>query len=93
MERVPGIQKAIINKCHNMGKISIVATEMLSSMETCTRPTRAEVSDVANAVLDGTDAVMLSDETTIGKYPTDTLRMMERIIATAEADYKLFRNF
>jgi pyruvate kinase len=93
MERVPGIQKAIINKCHNMGKISIVATEMLSSMETCTRPTRAEVSDVANAVLDGTDAVMLSDETTIGKYPTDTLRMMERIIATAEADYNYLEIF
>ena len=58
MERIPGIQKAIIAKCHNMNKISIVATEMLSSMEHTSRPTRAEVSDVANAVLDGADAVM-----------------------------------
>ena len=87
MERVPGIQKAIISKCHNMGKISIVATEMLASMESANRPTRAEVSDVANAVLDGTDAVMLSDETTIGKHPTEALNIMERIIASAEVDY------
>lgn len=86
MERVPGIQKSIISKCHNMGKISIVATEMLSSMECSTRPTRAEVSDVANAVLDGADVVMLSGETTIGKYPAETLKIMEKIIASAEED-------
>lgn len=86
MERVPGIQKSIISKCHIMGKVSIVATELLSTMETNTRPTRAEVSDVANAVLDGADAVMLSGETTIGKYPTETLSIMEKIIESAEED-------
>lgn len=86
LERVPGIQKTIINKCHTAGKVSIVATEMLSSMENVVRPTRAEVSDVANAVLDGADAVMLSGETTIGKYPIETLQTMERIIKAAEGD-------
>ena len=86
LERVPGIQKKIINKCHENGKVSIVATELLSSMEHTARPTRAEVSDVANAVLDGADAVMLSGETTVGKYPIETLKMMERIIKSAEMD-------
>lgn len=86
MERLPGIQKNIIAKCHNAGKVSIVATEMLSSMENEIRPTRAEVSDVANAVIDSVDAVMLSGETTIGKYPIETIAMMEKIIASAEMD-------
>lgn len=86
MERVPGIQKSIISKCHNMGKVSIVATELLATMETNTRPTRAEVSDVANAVLDGADAVMLSGETTVGKFPIETLSIMEKIIESAEED-------
>jgi pyruvate kinase len=86
LERVPGVQKKIVNKCHEAGIVSIVATEMLSSMETATRPTRAEVSDVANAVLDGADAVMLSGETTIGKFPIETLNMMEKIINSAEKD-------
>lgn len=86
LERVPGIQKAIISKCHIAGKVSIVATELLSSMEHVARPTRAEVSDVANAVLDGVDAVMLSGETTIGQFPVDTLKVMERIIKSAEED-------
>ena len=86
MERIPGIQKSIINKCHNFGKISIVATEMLASMEQVVRPTRAEVSDVANAVLDGTDAIMLSGETTIGKYPVETVDMMSRIANASEGD-------
>ena len=86
MERLPGIQKNIIAKCHNAGKVSIVATEMLSSMENEIRPTRAEVSDVANAVIDSVDAVMLSGETTIGKYPVETIAMMEKIIASAEMD-------
>jgi pyruvate kinase len=86
MERVPGIQKAIISKCHVAGKVSIVATEMMTSMEVNVIPTRAEVSDVANAVLDGTDAVMLSNETTNGIYPIETLQMMEKIIAAAEKD-------
>lgn len=86
MERVPGIQKAIINKCHLAGKVSIVATEMMTSMEADLLPTRAEVSDVANAVLDGTDAVMLAGETTIGKYPVEVVEMMHKIIKTAEND-------
>jgi pyruvate kinase len=86
METVPGIQKRIIDRCHALGKVSIVATEMLSSMENVLRPTRAEVSDVANAVLDGVDAVMLSGETTIGKYPVATIDMMARIAVSAEED-------
>lgn len=86
MERIPGIQKKIITKCHESGIISIVATELLSTMVNNDRPTRAEVSDIANAVLDGTDAVMLCGETTIGKYPIETLKMMERIIRTSEKD-------
>lgn len=86
LERVPGIQKKIIKKCHNAGIVSIVGTELMSSMERMSRPTRAEVSDVANAVLDGADAVMLSGETTVGKYPIETLRMVEKIIDSAEVD-------
>lgn len=90
MERVPGIQKSVINKCHLMGKVSIVATEFLASMETEERPSRAEVSDVANAVLDSVDAIMLSGETTIGKYPVETLSTMDKIITTAEEDINYY---
>ena len=86
MERVPGIQKSIINKCHLIGKISIVSTELMSSMEEDLIPTRAEVSDVANAVLDGCDAVILTLETTIGKYPIETVETMNKIISTSELD-------
>lgn len=86
IERVPGIQKKIIKKCHDTGKVSIVCTEIMSSMEQMSRPTRAEVSDVANAVLDGTDAIMLSGETTVGKYPIETLKIVEKIINSAEKD-------
>ena len=86
LERIPGIQKKIISKCHSRGIISIVATELLSNMTNLDRPTRAEVSDIANAVLDGTDAVMLSGETTVGKYPVEALNMMEKIIKAAERD-------
>lgn len=84
IERIPGIQKMVISKCHLEGKISIVAAEMLTSMENTLTPTRAEISDIANAVLDGCDAVMLSDETTIGKYPVETLSVMERVICESE---------
>lgn len=90
MERVPGIQKMIIKKCHEAGKVSIVATEMLSSMENGIVPTRAEVSDVANAVLDGADSIMLSGETTVGKYPVETLDMMSRIVEVTEEDINYF---
>jgi len=94
LEKIPGIQKRIIKKCHDKGKISIVATEMISSMENSLTPTRAEVSDIANAVIDSCDAVMLSSETTIGKYPVETLEMMERIIHEAEIsiDYDILDN-
>lgn len=90
MERIPGIQKSIISKCHLMGKVSLVATEFLSSMETVNRPTRAEVSDVANAVIDSVDGVMLSGETTIGSYPVETIIMMEKIIGSAEEDINYY---
>lgn len=90
MERVPRIQKMIINKCHLMGKISIISTEMMSNMENAVRPTRAEVSDVANAVLDGVDAVILSGETTIGRYPVETIDTMNRIIEESEKDQNYF---
>ena len=83
-EQLPIYQKMIVKKCRQMGKICIVATEMLESMKENARPTRAEVSDVANAVLDGTDAVMLSGETTIGKYPVETVRYMADICENTE---------
>ena len=86
LEKIPSIQKDIIEKCYLNNKISIVATEMLASMQLNKRPTRAEVSDVANAVLDGADAVMLSGETTIGHYPVETVDVMSRIIESTEED-------
>ena len=86
MERVPGIQKKIIRKCHEASKVSIVSTEIMSSMEKMARPSRAEVSDVANAVLDGADAILLSGETTVGKYPIETLKIVEKVINSAEMD-------
>lgn len=90
LERIPGIQKQIINKCHYLNKVSVVATEMLSSMEEAIRPTRAEVSDVANAVIDGVDAVMLTGETTVGRYPTEVLSMMSKILESAEEDINYY---
>ena len=83
-EMVPIYQKQMINTCRRMGKISIVATEMLETMMENIRPKRAETSDIANAVLDGTDAVMLSGETTIGKHPVETVKAMADICETTE---------
>ena len=83
-ERIPAIQKEIIKKCSIQGKPVIVATQMLDSMIRNPRPTRAEVSDVANSIFDGVDAVMLSGETAAGKYPLQSLDMIVRIIDEAE---------
>ena len=87
MDSLPILQKQIIEKCRKIGRTCIVATEMLASMYTNARPTRAEISDIANAVLDGTDAVMLSGETTLGKHPIDAVRYMAEACATAESYY------
>ena len=85
LEELPMLQKAIIRKCREKGKFAIVATEMLASMYDSPRPTRAEVSDVANAILDGTDCVMLSGETTIGKHPIQSVETMDRICKYVES--------
>jgi pyruvate kinase len=85
-EEVPLLQKRIIALANRIGKIVITATQMMESMTRNPTPTRAEASDVANAVLDGTDAVMLSAETSTGKYPKESIQVMDRIIQTTDSD-------
>lgn len=82
--KVPFVQKQIIRACRRSGRFSVTATQMLESMTRSMLPTRAEVSDVANAVLDGSDYVMLSAETSVGKFPVEAVRMMQQIVTYAE---------
>ena len=89
-EQVPVIQKRIINRCRDFGKPVVVATQMLESMITNHSPTRAEASDVANAIYDGTDAVMLSAESAMGKYPIESVNIMDKIIQSVENDKNNF---
>ncbi|MCW9054642.1 MAG: pyruvate kinase [Candidatus Pacebacteria bacterium] len=90
-EDVPVIQKMIVKKCNELGKPVIVATQMLESMIHSPVPTRAEVSDVANSIFDGTDAIMLSEETTLGEYPLEAVLVMSRIARRVEALAKWHR--
>lgn len=93
MEQLPLLQKGLIRKCRENGKFAIVATEMLASMYTSSRPTRAEVSDIANAVEEGTDCVMLSGETTVGKYPAQAVEYMSRICEFTESTIDYSKRF
>lgn len=84
LQGVPLIQKMIVNKCHKMARPVVIATQMMESMIDSMTPTRAEVNDVANSVLDGADAVMLSGETSVGKYPVQVIETMSKIVAHVE---------
>lgn len=92
-EKIPGLQKKFIRKCRCSGKMAITATQMLESMTEKTMPTRAEITDVANAVFDGTSAVMLSGETAMGKHPLLVVQTMDKIVRQAEKDHEEFKEF
>ena len=93
VKQVPMLQKKMIKKCYGTSKPVIVATQMLESMSDNPMPTRAEVSDVANAIYDGTSVVMLSGETAAGKYPVESLEMMIIVIEEIENNIELIRHF
>jgi pyruvate kinase len=87
LERIPNVQKMLIRKANGLGKPVITATQMLRSMVDHTQPTRAEVTDVVNAIYDGTDAVMLSEETASGRFPLESVQMMDKIARAAEEEF------
>lgn len=93
LEEIPVIQKQLISRCYNQGKQVITATQMLESMTRQPRPTRAEVTDVANAIYDGTSAIMLSGETAAGLYPVEAVRTMARIAERTESDINYSKRF
>ena len=90
MEQVPMIQKMLVEKCINASRPVITATQMMESMIENFTPTRAEVNDVANAVMDGADAVMLSAETSVGKYPVEVIQCMQKIVARVEHEERIY---
>ena len=92
MERVPGVQKDIVSKANEAGKVGVIATQMLHSMVVSPTPTRAEISDINTAVLDGCDAILLSDETAMGNYPVETLRVAVATINESERMYSFYKD-
>ena len=92
VENMPMVQKEIIKKCNKAGKPVITATHMLESMIKSPVPTRAEVSDIANAILDGTDAIMLSEETALGQYPVEAVEVMAKVAERVEREMVYVKN-